>query len=361
MSFIKHTPHYSFSSARGFSLVELMVAILIGLIILAGVVQVVLTSRTTFFAQEEMSYIQENARYALDVIGKDIQGAGYWGCAGQGAGMAAVAQVTPDAADLFGINPVNGFEGDTGANAFPAAYREIIRPVTEVGGTGTQDHPDMIITRRATGVPQSVENHNGQTITLANTHSFDEGDYLTLVAEDCERVGFIRASAAEGDEIQYSNTSVCGNVIKPALGQRISCPAGGNGLVQSYLPGSVVMEYSAHGYYVGSSSALADQPALKRVVLTNGGTREEELAMGVEDLEVVYGVSIDDDPQVERYINADDVTDWSQVVSVQISLLFRGQTPSLDNAQEREFLGNDYNDRFMRQLVTATYRLRNRI
>ena len=46
----------------GFSLVELMVAILIGLIILAGVIQVVTTSKSTFFGQEEMSFIQENAR-----------------------------------------------------------------------------------------------------------------------------------------------------------------------------------------------------------------------------------------------------------------------------------------------------------
>ena len=49
------------SLQAGFSLIELMVAILISSIILAGVVQVVLSSKTTFINQEEMSFIQENA------------------------------------------------------------------------------------------------------------------------------------------------------------------------------------------------------------------------------------------------------------------------------------------------------------
>lgn len=349
------------ASSKGFSLVELMVAILIGLIILAGVVQVVFTSRTTFFAQEEMSYIQENARYALDILGRDIQGAGYWGCAGQGTSMALVALVGPESAAMFGSDPVLGFEGDPGANQqFPAVYSDRTRPVRDPSGA-IQDRPDSIITRRAVGVPLSVVNHNGRTIRLEGPHGFNEGQYLAVVAEDCQRVGIIRASAAEGTELSYNSASVCGNAIKPTVDQNLTCASGGNGLAQSYLPGSVVMEYAAHAYYISESNILTGQPALKRMVLRNGEGREEELALGTEDLEILYGISTDDDGEIEQYRTAEQVADWTQVMTVQISLLFRSQAPTLDAPQEREFLGNIYNDRFMRQVVTATYSLRNRI
>ena len=64
----------------GLSLVELMIALLIGTILLIGVVQVFGASRTAYQLSEGMSRTQENARFALDYLQRDIRMAGHFGC-----------------------------------------------------------------------------------------------------------------------------------------------------------------------------------------------------------------------------------------------------------------------------------------
>jgi type IV pilus assembly protein PilW len=362
-----------FVRAKGFSIVELMVAILIGLIILAGVIQVVFTSRTTFFSQEEMSYIQENARYAIDIIGKDIQGAGYWGCAGAGATMALVASTATGPNQFIGPESVVGFEGAlTPADVFPTS----IFPAADAGTATTGrrsikapntntpvDYPDAILIRRLEGVPASVKSHENSTRTIVfePSHDFTVGNYVGLVAEDCQRMGVIRvATAPSATSLTYA--AVCGNRIKPNLDQPLTCSALGTGVIQAYLPGSVAFDYLAHAYYIGHSGVLPGQPSLNRLVFRNDVAVNEEVALGVEDMEILYGV-VNSGAQAQRYLTAQQITDadWPKVISVQLSLLLRSQTQTLDVARSETYLGNTYNDRFMRQLVTATYRLRNRI
>ena len=72
------------SKSQGFTLVELMIAITIGLIILAVLSQVFVSSKQTYRVQEALSRLQENGRYAVDFMGRDIRKAGYAGCVGAG-------------------------------------------------------------------------------------------------------------------------------------------------------------------------------------------------------------------------------------------------------------------------------------
>ena len=96
---------------RGTTIVELMMAILISLFIMAGVIQVFFNSKTTFLTQEDMSYIQHNSRYAMYMLIKDIQNAGYWGCAGKTTAVASVAKTenSSDINNLLGLNPKTGY------------------------------------------------------------------------------------------------------------------------------------------------------------------------------------------------------------------------------------------------------------
>src|SRR5262249_4071448 len=66
---------------RGFSLVELMVAMAISLMLLGGVVAVFMSSRASYEATDQLSRIQETGRFALDEIARDVRSAGYVGCA----------------------------------------------------------------------------------------------------------------------------------------------------------------------------------------------------------------------------------------------------------------------------------------
>lgn len=62
---------------RGFSLVELMVALLISLFMLIGVVQIFTGSHRSFKLHEGLSRVQENGRFAIEVLGRQIRMAGF--------------------------------------------------------------------------------------------------------------------------------------------------------------------------------------------------------------------------------------------------------------------------------------------
>jgi type IV pilus assembly protein PilW len=64
----------------GLSLIEIMIALLIGAFLLGGVLQIFIGSKQTSRMQGNLSRLQENGRFALDFIGRDIRMAGYWGC-----------------------------------------------------------------------------------------------------------------------------------------------------------------------------------------------------------------------------------------------------------------------------------------
>ncbi|WP_439887517.1 PilW family protein [Pseudomonas sp. MBLB4123] len=61
----------------GFSIVELMVALVLGLLLMTGIIQVFLSSRQTYAANEAIGRMQENGRFALEFISRSARNAGY--------------------------------------------------------------------------------------------------------------------------------------------------------------------------------------------------------------------------------------------------------------------------------------------
>lgn len=61
---------------RGLSLIELMVAMLIGLVITGAVIQVFISNKSTFVMQDAMSHLQENGRFAVQYLAAEIRPAG---------------------------------------------------------------------------------------------------------------------------------------------------------------------------------------------------------------------------------------------------------------------------------------------
>ncbi len=72
---MKNSPYQT-----GISLIEIMIALLIGAFLLGGVLQIFIGSKQTYRMQENLSRLQENGRLALDLIGRDIRMTSYWGC-----------------------------------------------------------------------------------------------------------------------------------------------------------------------------------------------------------------------------------------------------------------------------------------
>lgn len=97
---------------KGMTLIEIMIALLLGVFLLAGVIQIFISSRETYRVQEALSRLQENGRFAMDFIGRDIRMADYRACA----------------APLL-LNPANGERwGITGTNGAPNANSALDAP-----------------------------------------------------------------------------------------------------------------------------------------------------------------------------------------------------------------------------------------
>lgn len=62
---------------RGLSLIELMISIVLGLLLVAVVIQIYVGSKATYNKQEDLSRLQENGRVALDVIGRVARISGF--------------------------------------------------------------------------------------------------------------------------------------------------------------------------------------------------------------------------------------------------------------------------------------------
>lgn len=346
----------------GFSIVELMVAILIGLIILAGVIQVVVSSKTTFLGQEDMSYIQENARYAVRTMTSDIQNAGFWGCAGANPTTALVANVenATDALAMFGLQAINSIDRST-VGLFSDD------PLWTPPASSGEHKPDFFFVRRAGGETRSVVSHAGTSISLDSSLADDisEDDYLAIVSEDCQKMGVIQLGAVNGANISYAGKT-CTTRIRPAkIGQGYTCADTTNATSDgAYLTGSTAMEYISRAYFVGTSSVLPNQPALKRKTLRDGTVEVEEIALGIEDMQVLYGLVSVNGENVQ-FLEQPDIgaADWERVVAVKLNLVFRSQSQSLTGPLPNPlptFLGNQYDDRYIRQLISKTVFIRNR-
>jgi len=62
---------------QGMTLVEIMIALLLGAFLLAGVMQIFLSTKRTYQMQENMSRLQENGRFAMEFLNRDIRMAGF--------------------------------------------------------------------------------------------------------------------------------------------------------------------------------------------------------------------------------------------------------------------------------------------
>ncbi|GFM83807.1 pilus assembly protein PilW [Pseudomonas cichorii] len=69
-------------SSRGFGLIEIMVALVLGLVVSMGIIQIFTASRGTFLTQNASARMQEDARFVLSKLVQEIRMTGMYGCLG---------------------------------------------------------------------------------------------------------------------------------------------------------------------------------------------------------------------------------------------------------------------------------------
>lgn len=339
---------------RGFSLIELMIAMVIGLILLLAVLQVFVGSSVTYGVQSGLAKVQENGRFAMSFISRDLRQAGYTGCSRNTTlantlnrnGSGAV----PSYLDMG--QTITGFDDMNGTDAFdevPIAGTDVIE-VRYVDPNTSCDVDQHVV--------------NSANLHCTADHSFQRGD--VLVVTDCKHTAIFQFShPGTGNHIVVHNT---GNAVSPGnctkgLGTPVVCTA--NGTEYPFNDG-VIMKMAAYRYYVAESPR--GEPALYRETIGNSsGTanfQAQELLEGVENLQILYGEDANSDGSADYYVPFSEVAEEDDIVSVRVSLLIRSDQDNLVQGQQRIMFNGietTFNDGYLRKVFTSTIALRNRL
>lgn len=364
---------------RGYSLIELMIAMVIGLIVLNGAITVVIDGQQRAREDRETNQLQDTARFALHVLTQDLFMAGFWGCATPGDSEIANT-VRTSAGGFINMTPITGYEGGDTTINFPVDMQR-----RAIKGS------DAFIVRHASSSVLGIEKHvpNSAAIHLWEKHHFSVGDTLVIAEADCRQMGVFQMSGPNNDGSNLinhnenkGNGNAANNCTKSLKGNfecSLDCQTGDcpNAVAGEYGPGSRLMKFEANAYYVGLSPAyvgtnLEQLPILYRQELSSDGvyaTRAVEIAAGVESLDMVYGVDRNGNGEVDQFIPADAmdldgsgfITDdeWARVVAVRMQLILRSTDPVFTSDQSVIVDGRAFSDRYLRQGFSQTVQLRN--
>jgi type IV pilus assembly protein PilW len=338
------------SKQRGVSLVELMVSITIGLILLAGVLSIFLSSKVTYFANEKLARLQENGRVALNLVSFDVRTAGYPGCSRT---LQVYSSLNTPTSTLWNYAiPLQGFESD-GAGGYSPAVGIALNPAPIansdiiVARTLRRDAPTMRVAAQMASVTAGIS-------VVSATPAPTAGQHMMIMGCDFSSVFQVTGYAAGAPNSTISHAATGTN---PGNAN--------NNLNYVYRAGARVAPLQTVIYYVANDAT--GNPSLYRQ--TGATTPAEQLIEGVEALQVAYGFDSNNDQIVDQYFSAANVTNWDRVRSVSYALLVRSDESGteLDNktytlleaAVGGRTLG-PFTDRRSRLVFTSTIALRNR-
>jgi type IV pilus assembly protein PilW len=353
-------PHRSkpgLARSAGFSVVELMVAMTISLLLLAGVLSVLYTSRLTYDENMRFARLQEYARSSLELMLRDMRSSGFLGCARQIKEDEFRNRLTAPAALRYNFErPVEGFEGTSGA--FAPALDTAVVPSATAGN-------DILVIRSVnSSLPPFVTNAafagGAGAVPIAKPNATTLLRGQPMLISDCRYANVFALSAAVGAGTSATLARATG-AITPNAGDA-QMPQNLAASLPAYGIGSHVTAIETVIYYI-RGSATGRGPALWRIV---GNQGPQELVEGVERIEIQYGEDTNGDRLVDVYSDADDVTNWARVLSVSLAVLMRSPDEAGELApagQTFDMLGTTvgpFTDRRPRILFTTTATVRNR-
>ncbi len=351
---MKNSTQRYLRSQRGLSLVELLIAAAVGLILLGGVYKLFVSSSDTYSMDEQLARVQENGRFALDFITRDLRMAGFRGCAGTEGNLDCILN-----GDCTGFNYafdqyIGGSEADSPTTWTPALDAGLTSPL---GGS------DVITVRgiAAGNIPITTDmpSTSATMFVPAATTGIAVGDIMMV--SDCKEVRVFQVT-------HYNVSGGAGNVEHNSGATEVP----GNsvaGLGYEFPPGAEVFNISTTTYYVRNLDAGGNvtEPTLYRKV---GIQAAEAIVEGVENIQIRYGLDSTGDGGVNTYDTADNIEaagTWNQVVAVRLFLLVRSPNDVLHG--ELDALPANYavfglanpGDRRLRMVYSTTIGLRNRL
>jgi type IV pilus assembly protein PilW len=328
----------------GLTLVELMVALAIGSFLMIGAIQIYNQSRQAFVVNESIARVQETAQFAMDTIEADLRMASNWGRTSRGLaveGRSIIGDANPNTLPL----PILNCAVDWALNlALPIdGTNTTYDPAWACpAGGGAQANSDVVTIRRA-----SVAHVDPVAGRLQIQTTRIQGE---LFSDGVVPATFDAATAA----------SAADDLTDPLVAP----------LFDSETHNLIVTSY----YVSPDSSLIAGVPTLRRQRLVAGpAIVDEEVAPGIENLQIQFGIDVDQDNTVDRYVNPGDAiynptavgyVPGARIMTARIWMIVRGVSiePGIQDATNYSPAGTPLgvpNDSFRRMQVSKTILLRN--
>ena len=340
---------------QGLSLVEIMIAMVISVFLMAGIIQIFISSQKTYRIQEGLSRVQENGRFAMEFMARDIRKAGFQGC----ANLSRIApnviidpqspNPNPAPASLDSLTGVS--IAVTGTDSIADDWSASACGVSDECIAGTDAITINIGNQCGGGLTGNMATNNAN-IQIKNPNACGVSAYDILLISDC----------SSADIFIATNVSLSGSdkqTIAHANNQNTTV-----NLSKIYGPDAELFVFQNISFFIREGAS--GQPSLWK--LDNGkatsGSNPVELVEGIEDMQITYGEDIGGDGTPDYYVSEGDVVDMDRVVSVRVNLLARSITDNLTSQP----IPYDFNnatttptDNRLRKVFTSTYSLRNRL
>lgn len=340
------------SARRGLTMVELLVGVALGLFLIAVMGTIYVGSKNTFLAQESTARLQENGRFAIDTLAADLRKSGFRGCLGQ-VRSTPVNNVlkTPTALLYNFVEPAWGSH-NTGGGWSPAL-------AAPVSGLSPSASGDVLVLRKPNGVGWALTAEMGDTsaaLTVSATPNITNGDLL-MVADCAGAAVFQATNAAPGTTGSIEHKSTAGG-LTPGVSA--------DSLGRMFLQDALVWRLQTVVYYLADGVRKPGQLALWSYTnpVYDGGAQNVELVSGVERMAVMFGIDTDSDFAADRFVSADQVTDWTQVVSARVELLLVGSEANAATSIQPIVFGGATitpSDRRLRTVMSLVGSLRNAV
>jgi len=355
---MNRTPHNCNPSKQaGLSLVEIMVALVISLFLMGGVVSVYSGNKSTYQFADASARVQENGRFALEMLTRDIRLAGFYGCVDVVSNPDLVQNhLDPDSDkyndkrhDYINLEPLELTDND-GLNGSDSL---LLRGSQTGSGTLTED-----LAKPGSG-----------SIKMTNDVNISTED-IVLITNCWTSDIFAATSVSSDDDETTINHSTSPLPNAPSNASLNTCAAGShclNGgeidlnLDQAYTTSNTsVYVLQSVEYSIQPSANDAAEPALWR----QRNHDNQELVEGVERMEFLYGIDSNGDGSPDQYVDSSANLGAGDVItSLRVWLLVRSDNDGvLEAAQTYTFNGQtiEAGDRRLRQVFSATVDLRNR-
>lgn len=367
MKYLKHLKQ------QGFSLIEVMIALVIGIILLGGAVNIFISNNSVYRLESELSRMQESGRFLIEIMSKEIRMAGFSGCSSRGTIDINVMTDTPPPVSFSSDIAVLGFNDDGTDTWDPVLPANTIIALYDIDGDTTKDlvsDTDIINIQRADScgatLTEGTQTDQSAQFKVVAPNGCGFKQYSVVMITDC--------TVADVFSIQSNPSSGSG---KETLTHSTSLNSG-NFIATEYGPDAQIFKMRSNTFFVATGTATDKggtrksslyqaiwDPSDSNTNLTAADFSIMELADGVEDLQILYGEDTGGGNEyADEYLSADLVSDWADVRSVRINLLLRSEDNITTEPRAFTFNGsnvNTTNDKRLRMVFSTTITLRNRL